>query len=305
MGKTIFKTIVSIIISITIVGIYCMGLFSQRKVTSDGMLHIADAISRLNSELPRPIGTIGSLEHVTFSGNTLTYELKVNGSDEIMNVYTDNYDEVRDLLMYNFILMNGQNQLGTLFAEALNNHNLNFGVKIYTESGKSKIWSITGEQIKQFVKSCQLSPTQAMQKVIDISLQIANLELPLSPDDANLVANISTNSIVGDIDESCLLQKIEHQGYKIIFEYKVYEQDMENYEALSEQQNNIDYMNAFVSELVQDKDVLEFTRLVAISHSDMVLVYQGDKTGKHVSVEIPYTILREHCQIPSNLLKAN
>lgn len=305
MGKTIFKAIASIIISITIVGIYCMGSYSQRKVTSGETSQIAEAISQLNSELPRPIGSIGSLEHVTYSDMTITFELKVNGSDEIMNVYADNYDDVRDLLLYNFIIMNGQNQCGTLLADILNNHNLNFGVKIYTESGKSKFWSITGEQIKQFVESCQLSPTQALQKVIDISLEIANLELPLSPDDTHLVANISTKSIVGDIDESCLLQKIEHQGDKIIFEYKVYEQDMENYEALAEQQNNIDFMNALVSELVQDKDILEFLRLMTISHSDLVLAYQGDKTGKQVSVEIPYTILREHCPIPSNLLMAN
>lgn len=64
-------------------------------------------------------------------------------------------------------------------------------------------------------------------------------------------------------------------------------------------------MNAFVQDLAQDKDVLEFIGMLAISHSNMVLVYRESKSNEQISIEMPYTILRNHCKVPQELLSIN
>ena len=64
-------------------------------------------------------------------------------------------------------------------------------------------------------------------------------------------------------------------------------------------------MDALVQELAQDKDVLEFIGMLVISHSNMVLVYRESKSNEQISIEMPYTILRNHCKVPQELLSIN
>ena len=51
-----------------------------------------------------------------------------------------------------------------------------------------------------------------------------------------------------------------------------------------------------------DEDMKEFFGLLAISHSDFALQYIGRQNKDTVFVKLPYTILREHCSVPSELL---
>lgn len=117
---------------------------------------------------------------------------------------------------------------------------------------------------------------------------------------------MAINSIVGDVkDESCLLQSIKYEEHNLLFEYKVYEEGVKNIERLKEREEDLDFMDALVQELAQDKDVLEFIGMLAISHSNMVLVYRENASTKQISLTLPYTILRNHCKVPQNLLSIN
>ena len=202
--------------------------------------------------------------------------------------------------------MNGQRNMGNTFALSLEAKGLDICFKVYTESNKSKSWTITGREIREFVDSCKSSPTTALKRVIDMQIQIANLKLPVTTSDSPKATTVAINSIVGDTkDESCLLQSIKYEGNNLLFEYKVNEEGVKNIERLKDREEDLDFMDAFVQELAQDKDVLEFIGMLVISHSNMVLVYRESKSNEQISIELPYTILRNHCKVPQNLLSIN
>lgn len=303
--EKLFKYIIATFILCTVVGIFVFLNMPRPKLTFNDKIRLSQIISECNADLPREIGTIGYLDSMSFTDETITYSVRVKGDDKIMQLYSDNYEEFKDMLKYAFVEMNGQRNLGTAFAHSLESKDLNICFKVSTESGKFKSWNITGEELSAFVDSCKLSPTTALRKVICMQIKIANLK-PLTTVAYQKATSVAINSIIGsDQDDFCLLQAIRHKGNSLLFEYKVNEEEMKGIKKLKERQHDLDFMNALVQELAQDKDVSEFIGMLAISHSNMVLVYQGEVSNKQIHIEIPYTILRDNCKVPHELLTTN
>lgn len=276
------------------------------KLTFSDKMKLSQIIAECNADLPREIGTIGYLDSMSFEDETITYAVSVKGDNRIMQVYSDNYDEFKDMLKYSFIEMNGQGNLGNTFAHCLETKGLNICFKVSTENKKSMSWNITSKELSAFVDSCKLSPTTALKKVIDMQIKIANLKLPVTTSDSPKATTVAINSIVGNVkDESCLLQSIKYEENNLLFEYKVNEEGAKDIKRLKDREEDLDFMNAFVQELAQDKDVLEFIGMLALSHSNMVLVYRENASAKQFSLTLPYTILRNHCKVPQNLLSIN
>ena len=302
----LFKYIIAVLIVCTLIGIFIALNMPRPKLTFSDKMKLSQIIAECNANLPREIGTIGYLDSMSFANETITYAVSVKGDDRIMQVYSDKYDEFKDMLKYSFIEMNGQRNLGNTFAHSLEAKGLDICFKVYTESNKSKSWTITGREISEFVDSCKFSPTTALKRVIDMQIQIANLKLPVTTSDSPKATTVAINSIVEDTkDESCLLQSIKYEGNNLLFEYKVNEEGVKNIERLKYREEDLDFMDAFVQELAQDKDVQEFIGMLALSHSNMVLVYREKASAKQFSLTLPYTILRNHCKVPQNLLSIN
>lgn len=305
MGK-LFKYIIVLLIVCTLIGIFIALNMPRPKLTFSDKMKLSQIIAECNANLPREIGTIGYLDSMSFANETITYAVSVKGDDRIIQVYSDNYDEFKDMLKYSFIEMNGQGSLGNTFAHSLETKGLNICFKISTENKKSMSWNITGKELSTFVDSCKLSPTTALKKVIDMQIKIANLKLPVTTSDSPKATTVAINSIVGDVkDESCLLQSIKYEGNNLLFEYKVNEEGAKDIKRLKDREEDLDFMDAFVQELAQDKDILEFIGMLALSHSNMVLVYRENASAKQFSLTLPYTILRNHCKVPQNLLSIN
>ncbi len=305
MGK-LFKYIIVLLIVCTLIGIFIALNMPRPKLTFSDKMKLSQIIAECNANLPREIGTIGYLDSMSFADGTITYAVSVKGDDRIMQVYSDNYDEFKDMLKYSFIEMNGQGNLGNTFAHSLETKGLNICFKVSTENKKSMSWNITGKELSTFVDFCKLSPTTALKKVIDMQIKIANLKLPVTTSDFPKATTVAINSIVGDVkDESCLLQSIKYEGNNLLFEYKVNEEGAKDIKRLKDREEDLDFMDAFVQELAQDKDVLEFIGMLALSHSNMVLVYRENASAKQFSLTLPYTILRNHCKVPQNLLSIN
>lgn len=305
MGK-LFKYIIVLLIVCTFIGIFIALNMPRPKLTFSDKMKLSQIIAECNANLPREIGAIGYLDSMSFANETITYAVSVKGDDRIMQVYSDNYDEFKDMLKYSFIEMNGQGNLGNTFAHSLETKGLNICFKVSTENKKSMSWNITGKELSAFVDSCKLSPTIALKKVIDMQIKIANLKLPVTASDSPKATTVAINSIVGNVKaESCLLQSIKYEGNNLLFEYKVNEEGVKNIERLKDREEDLDFMDAFVQELAQDKDVLEFIGMLAISHSNMVLVYRESKSNEQISIEMPYTILRNHCKVSQELLSIN
>lgn len=302
----LFKYIIAIFIACTLTGIFIALNIPRPKLTFNEKMRLSKIIAECNTDLPREIGTIGYLDSMSFANETITYAVSVKGDDRIMQVYSDNYDEFKDMLKYSFIEMNGQRNLGNTFAHSLEAKGLNICFKVSTENKKSMSWNITGKELSTFVDSCKLSPTTALKKVIDMQIKIANLKLPVTTSDSPKATTVAINSIVGDVkDESCLLQSIKYEGNNLLFVYKVNEEGAKDIKRLKDREEDLDFMDAFVQELAQDKDVQEFIGMLALSHSNMVLVYREKASAKQFSLTLPYTILRNHCKVPQNLLSIN
>lgn len=302
----LFKYIIAIFIACTFTGIFIALNIPRPKLTFNEKMRLSKIIAECNTDLPREIGTIGYLDSMSFANETITYAVSVKGDDRIIQVYSDNYDEFKDMLKYSFIEMNGQGSLGNTFAHSLETKGLNICFKISTENKKSMSWNITGKELSTFVDSCKLSPTTALKKVIDMQIKIANLKLPVTTSDSPKATTVAINSIVGDVkDESCLLQSIKYEGNNLLFVYKVNEEGAKDIKRLKDREEDLDFMDAFVQELAQDKDVQEFIGMLALSHSNMVLVYRENASTKQFSLTLPYTILRNHCKVPQNLLSIN
>ena len=302
--EKLFKYILAILVVCTLVGIVVALNNPRPKLTFNDKIRLRQIITRCNADLPREIGTIGYLDSMSFADETITYAVSVKGDDRIMQVYSDNYDEFKDMLKYSFIEMNGQKNLGNTFAHSLEAKGLNICFKVSTENKKSMSWNITGKELSAFVDSCKLSPTTALKKVIDMQIKIVNLKLPVTTSDSSKATTVAINSIVGDVkDESCFLQSIKYEGNNLLFEYKVNDEGAKDIKKLKDRENDLEFMDALVQELAQDKDVLEFIGLLAISHSNMVLVYKN--SAKQISLKLPYIILRNHCKIPEDLLSTN
>ena len=302
----LFKYIIAIFIACTLTGVFIALNIPRSKLTFNEKMRLSKIIAECNTDLPREIGTIGYLDSMSFADETITYAVSVKGDDRIIQVYSDNYDEFKDMLKYSFIEMNGQGNLGNTFAHSLETKGLNICFKISTENKKSMSWNITGKELSAFVDSCKLSPTTALKKVIDMQIKIANLKLPVTTSDSPKATTVAINSIVGDVkDESCLLQSIKCEGNNLLFVYKVNEEGAKDIKRLKDREEDLDFMDAFVQELAQDKDVQEFIGMLALSHSNMVLVYREKASAKQFSLTLPYTILRNHCKVPQNLLSIN
>lgn len=302
----LFKYIIAIFIACTLTGIFIALNIPRSKLTFNEKMRLSKIIAECNTDLPREIGTIGYLDSMSFADETITYAVSVKGDDRIIQVYSDNYDEFKDMLKYSFIEMNGQGNLGNTFAHSLETKGLNICFKISTENKKSMSWNITGKELSTFVDSCKLSPTTALKKVIDMQIKIANLKLPVTTSDSPKATTVAINSIVGDVkDESCLLQSIKCEGNNLLFVYKVNEEGAKDIKRLKDREEDLDFMDAFVQELAQDKDVQEFIGMLALSHSNMVLVYREKASAKQFSLTLPYTILMNHCKVPQNLLSIN
>ena len=302
----LFKYIIAIFIACTLTGIFIALNIPRPKLTFNDKIRLHQIIAECNADLPREIGTIGYLDSVLFADEIITYAVSVKGDDSIMQVYSDNYDEFKDMLKYSFIEMNGQRNLGNVFAQSLESKGLNICFKVSTKNKKSMSWNITGKELSAFVDSCKLSPTTALKKVIDMQIKIANLKLPVTTSDSLKATTVAINSIVGDVkDESCLLQSIKCEGNNLLFVYKVNEEGAKDIKRLKDREEDLDFMDAFVQELAQDKDVQEFIGMLALSHSNMVLVYREKASAKQFSLTLPYTILRNHCKVSHNLLSIN
>ena len=243
MGK-LFKYIIVLLIVCTLIGIFIALNMPRPKLTFSDKMKLSQIIAECNANLPREIGTIGYLDSMSFANEAITYAVSVKGDDRIIQVYSDNYDEFKDMLKYSFIEMNGQGSLGNTFAHSLETKGLNISFKISTENKKSMSWNITGKELCAFVDSCKLSPTTALKKVIDMQIKIANLKLPVSASDSPKATTVAINSIVGDVkDESCLLQSIKYEGNNLLFEYKVNEEGAKDIKRLKDRAEDLGYMD--------------------------------------------------------------
>lgn len=295
-----FKYIVIVITILLFVGIIiALGHSDPDEI------RLKNAIAEANKDLPRKIGTIGILDSITYSNKTISYSLTVNGNPFIQRLYKEKYDQFGELFKYNFIIMNGQRDMGRNYASLLYEKGLDFETCVYTKDGDVTKWRFSGKEIKDFLEHYKISPSEAFMTVIDMQLEMANIELPITLEDFdNPVKSIVINSMADGLDKSCLPQAYYREGNNIFLVYSVDEKEFALNEIESSCQDER-FVELLAETLSEDADTRDFFRLLAISHSNFVHQYVGRTTKKTVTILFPYQILRKYSSMPDELLTNN
>ena len=296
-----FKYILSFVAGALVIGIIVAINMPKPKMTMFDKSELHKMIVGLNEDLPREVGTIGYLDSIKNVDQTIFYIMSVKGDNGIKQVYIENYNEFRELLKYTIVILNGQKNMGTILTTFIEDKGIDMGVRIYTPNRDYTEWRITGPELKSFVESCRLDPTEALQKVIDMQIKIANLDLHMKPGESTPIRSVTLNSIEPDADDSSLLQSVTHVGNTINFLYDV-DETMQDLDVMIENSDNEDYLENLAAILAEDTDVKEFFGLVAISHSNILFRYVGRTSGKVAEVVLPYGLLKKYCKVPSYML---
>ncbi|WP_290379039.1 hypothetical protein [Duncaniella muris] len=289
-----FKQILCIFASIIIGAIIIVQLLPKPKLSFSDKQELLRTIEKLNSELPRKIGTIGQLDCVTYDTNVITYHFTNFGDSSIDSFYEDNYNEIGGIMKYSAITLNGQNNAGDNLAKLLDSKGLIMRIEFKTPSNKIFQWNYTGKDILEFMKSIRISPTEALCTIIDAHIKLANLSLPMESNYLGCVNTIITNSIESALGQGENLLKILHDSNGVVFVCETNEQETSIPE-IREYLNNPFFIDNFTTLLSEDADMLEFMNMLVLSHSNLTYRMKNVASTDSIDVIIPYVILKNKC----------
>lgn len=98
--EKIFKIFIGIVITMLFVGTFIAINLPKPKMTKSEESELRRVVSRLNSDLPRTIGTIGTLDSINYVDKTVYYNMTVVGDDWIKELYSKNYDKFNPTLTF-------------------------------------------------------------------------------------------------------------------------------------------------------------------------------------------------------------
>ena len=190
-----FKQILTLFALILINAIIIIRVIPKPKISFVKEKEMLEAINKLNSELPRNVGSIGQLDSISLESNILSYHFTVFGDPAIDNFYTDNYTEFGELAKYSIISLNGQHNTGTFITTILEENDIYLQVEIVTPSKKKFKWKYSGVELRDFISTLEITPTEALYVIIDTQIKLTNLRLPIEISDYGAANFITKNTI--------------------------------------------------------------------------------------------------------------
>lgn len=318
MGKIIKISLLSILI--IIVGIFLIatiqGLMTQSqmeknllshtesKVESDPRDDLEKVIEKLNSELPRKVGDMGSLESIKVIGDTIFYNMKVEGNLDSDKYYQNNYDNMRNLLKYGILMMNSQRGNGYKLTNLMEKNKVGICMRVTTPSNKQFQWYYSGDELNDFMKNSKENPKEAALLGIQLQLEMVNMQTPIAYEGASVQTNLSGTVLKQLQKDYEILNNISLKENNIIYSFTMPETE---YTAI-EFGENLESWGAreeYLKDMCSNPNFTEFLNLLVIPKCNLVIKYKGIKTGEIVEVKFPYEMLRLHCTIPSNMLDKN
>ena len=254
---------------------------------SNDDLDIARQIKALNYDLPRPIGTIGSLESITYEDNMICYNMSVYGDPTIMDFYKENYNTFKTVMLYSFTLLNGQNNNATKLAEFEAQKGIGTKWVIKTSNNRSISWQATGNELLEFIKENESNPTEIVSDLLDFQIELTNYQ----------IKTVSSNSLANINEEGIYFKSISHTNNDVIMTY-ILDESLYIIDNIIENSKDKQFINELASELAIDPDMQELINLISISHSNIIIRYQGNTTRKFADLKITYETLKKHSQVP-------
>ena len=246
-------------------------------------------IQDANKNLPHEIGTIATLNRISYNDSMLIYDYTLKGDNNILFFYRDNTELIKQLSLYHFILMNGNFNLGNLFRYLLDYYNLDCQYNLNVNNGDCFTCKLTKNEIKKFIESYNISPTEALNIIINTHLEFEKI--------SNLnIQSIVINSIDILNDSIYVLKDIKHINNNIILISEIYDKEF-NFKDIENQSNNKIFLDTMAYFLSQNKDMIEFINLVVLSNSNLEFIFKNPESKEIVSFVITNDILKKYSNI--------
>ena len=257
------------------------------RLTIEEEIRFREGIKELNSDLPRPFGTIGSLDSISFHKRKVGYHLSIFGDPSISTIYRDHYQDFHDVFMYSLATLDGQNGNATTLAEYCKSKRIGLTTTIAFSNADSMTWEFTPSELLDFIHSFNGTATDAVGRVLDFHIALANYNC----------SSITTNSISALAEDGIELLSLEHVDNSIIWNWGVDENQFD-FETLSSAFQNEDFANFLIKEMIKEPDVQELVNIISVSHSDIILRYNGLTSNRMAEITIPYHLIKRYSQVP-------
>ena len=283
------KITVGVMSAIVVIAVIVMWNLPKDRISGEELMQIHMGFARINKNLPMDVGTVGTLDSMYFSNRSICYDMTVYGDESVIEFYAAHKKQFRSLCFLSYATLNGQNGNGTKLARFQKAQNVGTIFNVFSKkSGDSFSMSFTPDEILNFLESFSGTPTDAMADVIDMQIELANQE----------INNISSNSLASTLGEGLSLKSLSRKGLDIVWTYLV-DESYYDIQVLKENSRDDVIIDALAHDFVIDPDCQALVNSLSISHSNLVLRYEGSTSHECATFRIPYSILKKYSQVPN------
>ena len=306
MIKKILK-IIGISLLIGFIGLIILGtianiiLIPDRKKSKTDQEMYAMA-NRLKKECPVQVGAYMYLTNVSFSNDTIRYDYEIKYNDEVEKLYSENPIIVEKLTKLK-IIINQQKGWNSAWANLIKENNYVWELHMKYSDNRSSTISFNGNDLSDLLK--ELTSKEALQSYLNTTLFLMNKNTPIVTDEEGNLIDVEVKNLKKIKSLEKKYQVFENafiEGNNIVFLYSIPELQY-TISDIKGSCENPETIELLFKNMSSDPTTKEELTIFALAKCNLVLRYYGVKSKQSIDITIPYSMIRQHTYIPSELLE--
>lgn len=306
MIKKILK-IIGISLLFGFIGLIILGtianiiLIPDRKKakTDQEMYAIAN---RLKNECPVQVGAYMYLTNVSFSNDTIRYDYEIKYNDEVEKLYSENPIIVEKLTKLK-IIINQQKGWNSAWTNLIKENNYVWELHMKYSDNRSSTIFFNGNDLSDLLK--ELTSKEALQSYLNTTLFLMNKNTPIVTDEEGNLIDVEVKNLKKIKSLEKKYQVFENafiEGNNIVFLYSIPELQY-TISDIKGSCENPETIELLFKNMSSDPATKEELTIFALAKCNLVLRYYGVKSKQSIDITIPYSMIRQHTYIPSELLE--
>ena len=306
MIKKILK-IIGISLLIGFIGLIILGtianiiLIPDRKKSKTDQEMYAMA-NRLKKECPVQVGAYMYLTNVSFFNDTIRYDYEIRYNDEVEKLYSENPIIVEKLTKLK-IIINQQKGWNSAWANLIKENNYVWELHMKYSDNRSFTISFNGNDLSDLLK--ELTSKEALESYLNTTLFLINKNTPIVTDEEGNLIDVEVKNLKKIKSLEKKYQVFENafiEGNNIVFLYSIPELQY-TISDITGSCENPETIELLFKNMCSDPTTKEELTIFALAKCNLVLRYYGVKSKQSIDITIPYSMIRQHTYIPSELLE--
>lgn len=306
MIKKILK-IIGISLLIGFIGLIILGtianiiLIPDRKKSKTNQEMYAMA-NRLKKECPVQVGAYMYLTNVSFFNDTIRYDYEIRYNDEVEKLYSENPIIVEKLTKLK-IIINQQKGWNSAWANLIKENNYVWELHMKYSDNRSFTISFNGNDLSDLLK--ELTSKEALESYLNTTLFLINKNTPIVTDEEGNLIDVEVKNLKKIKSLEKKYQVFENafiEGNNIVFLYSIPELQY-TISDITGSCENPETIELLFKNMCSDPTTKEELTIFALAKCNLVLRYYGVKSKQSIDITIPYSMIRQHTYIPSELLE--